>query len=246
MMWIIPLLIAVAALVVALIALLKAKRSVTEAHQHEQQLNQRIATLEHELSAMMDGAFGVASQLQKVESNLKSTVQQQEQLQQRDRGNLPYNDAVRRVSKGADVDELVEHCGLSRSEAELVTMLHKKSTDAEPAGSVLGRENRQDRAGSADTTDDQATAVGNSGSDASVSRESGVGKQEPVSTGNDADELGVSEHEQAPLFSGELGGDDFQQALEQAREFQNQFEAVEDKESGGPSKPSPKPPHKDS
>jgi len=83
--------------------------------------------LESELSAMMDGAFGVANHLQKVESKLKSTVQLQEQTQQRDMGNLPYNEAVRLASKGADVSELVEHCGLSRSEAELVEMLHKTS-----------------------------------------------------------------------------------------------------------------------
>ena len=116
--------IAVAAVMVVIVM---ANRSAREAKVSEQRLSKRIDVLESELSAMMDGAFGVANHLQKVETNLKDTVQRQEQLQQRDMGNLPYNEAVRLASKGAGVDELVEHCGLTRSEAELVEMLHKKS-----------------------------------------------------------------------------------------------------------------------
>lgn len=126
-MWIWPLAVALLSLIVAVVAIMMVKRSVRAAQENEQQLKARIEILESELSAMMDGAFGVANQLQKVENNLNSTVQRQEQIQQRDMGNLPYNEAVRLASKGADVSELVEHCGLSRSEAELVEMLHKKS-----------------------------------------------------------------------------------------------------------------------
>lgn len=126
-MWIWPLAVALLSLIVAVVAIMMIIRSARAAQENEQQLHARIEILESELSAMMDGAFGVANHLQKVESNLKSTVQRQEQIQQRDMGNLPYNEAVRLASKGADVSELVEHCGLSRSEAELVEMLHKKS-----------------------------------------------------------------------------------------------------------------------
>jgi len=116
--------VAVAAVAVAIVM---GNRSARELKANEQRLSERIEVLENELSAMMDGAFGVANHLQKVESNLKNTAQRQEQLQQRDMGNLPYNEAVRLASKGASVDELVEHCSLSRAEAELVEMLHKKS-----------------------------------------------------------------------------------------------------------------------
>ena len=116
--------IAVAAIVIAVVMnRLSARHLVSTEHQ----LSNRIAVLEDELSAMMDAAFFVASHLKKVEVHLKDTVQRQEQLQQRDMGNFPYNDAIRLASKGASVDALVEHCSLSRPEAELVAMLHKKS-----------------------------------------------------------------------------------------------------------------------
>lgn len=119
--------IAIVALIVAATAVVLAKKAAQRASEAELALQKRINRLENELSAMMDGAFGVASQLQQVEMNLKDTAQRQEQLQQRDLGNLPYNEAVRMVSQGSSVGELVEHCGLSRSEAELVELLYKKS-----------------------------------------------------------------------------------------------------------------------
>ena len=113
--------------VIAVTALLIACRASRLARANEQYLITRIDVLENEFSAIMDGAFGMADCLQDVETNLKDTVQRQEQLQQQDLGNLPYNEAVRLASKGASVDELVEQCCLSRSEAELVELLHKKS-----------------------------------------------------------------------------------------------------------------------
>jgi TolA-binding protein len=205
-MWIWLLGVALFSLLVAVAALMQAKRSAREAQDNEQRLNQRIEVLEKELSAMMDGAFGVANQLQKVESNLKSTVHQQEQMQQRDMGNLPYNDAVHRVSKGADVDELVEHCGLSRSEAELVEMLHKKSS---PPVIAEGEQ-------------EVATAPQYEQQKPEVTPE----KAFELQPGTDLEEeslepeLSQPEDDDEPLFSGDLGGEDFQQALERAREFQ--------------------------
>ena len=118
------------ALLLALVAVIMARRAVQRAQQQQQRLEQKIGRLEAELSAMMDGAFGVASCLQEVEMSLKDTARRQEQLQQRDLGRLPYDEAVRLAAKGAGVGELVERCGLSRSEAELVALLHRRSTCA--------------------------------------------------------------------------------------------------------------------
>jgi len=210
-MWIWLLGVALFSLLVAVAAFMQIKRSTREAQESEQRLNQRIEVLENELSAMMDGAFGVASQLQKVESNLKSTVQQQEQLHQRDMGNLPYNEAVRRASKGADVGELVEHCGLSRSEAELVEMLHKKSSPPvidEPDAAVPDVKSGPVAGGEAEQQNDWLQ-------DEQLEPE--AASKERVKT-----EYLQPDDDDDPLFSGDLEGDNFQQALERAREFQTQ------------------------
>lgn len=131
--------VAMVAMIIAVAAVIMAKNTARRTEAIEKALQEKIALLENELSAMMDGAFGVANQLQQVEMNLKDTNQRQEQIQQRDLGNLPYNEAVRLANKGASVDDLVEQCGLSRSEAELVELLHKKSpplVDVEYGSSV--------------------------------------------------------------------------------------------------------------
>jgi hypothetical protein len=106
---------------------------------------------------------------------------------------------------------LVEHCGLSRSEAELVEMLHKKSSppvidepatavpDAKPE-SVAGGEPEQQNDWPQDEQLEPETA-----------------SKEPVETA-----YSQPEDDDDPLFSGDLESDDFQQALERAREFQTQ------------------------
>lgn len=211
-MWIAVLTIALLALLLTGVSLALLQRRAREAQQREQRLLERIGVLENELSAMMDGAFGVASQLQKVETNLKSTVQQQEQLQQRDMGNLPYNEAVRRVSKGANVDELVEHCGLSRSEAELVEMLHKKAQPPIVAESVDAP------VGHRMTISEEELPQPDELADQWATAQPGENSERADAGEKSEDELGM---DNAPLFSGELGGEGFQQALERAREYQS-------------------------
>jgi len=90
-------------------------------------LEARIKTLEEEMSALMDGTFGMGDQLEQVKMDLKIAIEKQQQLDQRDLDSLPYNQAVRMAGQGASVDELVQQCGLSRAEAELVLLLHKQS-----------------------------------------------------------------------------------------------------------------------
>jgi len=148
--------VAIAAIIMAVVMNRRSARDITEI---EQRLGARMDILESELSAMMDGAFGVASYLQKVENNLKETVQRQEQLQQRDMGNLPYNEAVRLASKGASVDELVEHCSLSRTEAELVAMLHKKSPPSVVSNKHDDQRNEATYRPSDEPTDEQLNAT---------------------------------------------------------------------------------------
>lgn len=102
------------------------------------QSNRKLAELEHrlgeeirqqrnELSAILDGTLGVGKQVQVLSRDCKDLKERQQQLAQSDLGALPFNQAMRLVAEGADADQLVESCGLSRSEAELIFLLHKKS-----------------------------------------------------------------------------------------------------------------------
>jgi len=90
-------------------------------------LNERLQKLENQFSALLDGAVGMGDQLQRAQGELKVVRQHQDRLEQKDLGNMPYNQAVRLAAQGADADDLVSQCGLSHDEADLVVMLHKKA-----------------------------------------------------------------------------------------------------------------------
>lgn len=62
-----------------------------------------------------------------LEQRIALLSRQQEQLMLRDAETGPYFQAVRQAERGADVDELVDDTGVTRSEAELIVMLHGKS-----------------------------------------------------------------------------------------------------------------------
>jgi len=112
---------------VSTIALIMAISLKSRILRQEESAGARIDKLENELSALLDGNFGMGRQLHELQRDLKDTREKQQQLEQRDLGALPYNQAVRLVATGATVDQLVDQCGLSRSEADLIMLLHKSS-----------------------------------------------------------------------------------------------------------------------
>lgn len=59
--------------------------------------------------------------------HLKHTRERQDQLEQRETLSRTYDPAIQLAHKGADVDELISACGLSKGEAELIMMLHRNS-----------------------------------------------------------------------------------------------------------------------
>lgn len=63
--------------------------------------------------------------LTKLNQDLRYLRERQERLQLRGDNNASaYDQAIKLVQRGADVDELINVCGLSRGEADLVIMLH--------------------------------------------------------------------------------------------------------------------------
>ena len=99
-------------------------------HSTSQQLadyQKRLAAMENQLSAVLDGAVGMGDKMQSLAQQVRSTRDEQLQISQRDLGNLPFNKAVQLVEQGAGVETLVRDCGLSRSEADLVVMMHGKA-----------------------------------------------------------------------------------------------------------------------
>jgi len=114
-------------LLVALCAIIMVLRFRARLQGTQQELMECIAKLDQELAVLLDAGHGMGQQVRGLQDAVKETEQRLLQLEQRDLGALPYNEAVRMVANGADADQLVTQCGLSRAEADLVLLLHKRS-----------------------------------------------------------------------------------------------------------------------
>jgi len=103
--------------------------------QQEQLLSMQV--LQRDLRALANAAVGVGGRVLEIERQQRkrpSLVEvQQEQVQPQvsapiefyQSSSQPYEQAIRMVQTGASVDDIVNVCGLSKSEAELVSMMHR-------------------------------------------------------------------------------------------------------------------------
>lgn len=89
------------------------------------QAQKRIDSLSSNLSALCSGAVGVDRRLARLERNSRDLKSRQENFEAHGQVEQPtYGDAIRLVRQGASAQRLVEDIGLSRSEADLIVMLH--------------------------------------------------------------------------------------------------------------------------
>lgn len=88
-------------------------------HLHE------IQELQRDMRAITAAAIGVGERVLEIERRQRRLSERQEQLDIYDSANQPYEQAISMIKHGADVAELVEVCGISESEAELVALMHR-------------------------------------------------------------------------------------------------------------------------
>ena len=91
----------------------------------EEKLKQRCDDLGRELHAVSSGSFGVGRRLVACEQSLHSLQGAMEEMRLNDPLRVPYDEASKLVEMGADTDDLMNSCGISRPEAELVSALRK-------------------------------------------------------------------------------------------------------------------------
>ncbi|MCF6234876.1 MAG: DUF2802 domain-containing protein [Gammaproteobacteria bacterium] len=94
-----------------------------------QRLEERIKSLQSDMSALSLGALGMSQHLDAMSQKQQKIIEQQATQ----RASVPlvigdveklYQSAIVRVKEGASVDELISQCHLAREEAELIKMIH--------------------------------------------------------------------------------------------------------------------------
>ncbi|MFL1453242.1 DUF2802 domain-containing protein [Marinobacter sp. GN3S48] len=97
-----------------------------EIRQLQTRLKDRCDTLGRELHATASGSMGVGQRLVACERQLHELGGALDEMRQNDPLRISYDEASRLVDLGADIDDLMNTCGISRPEAELVSALRKR------------------------------------------------------------------------------------------------------------------------
>jgi hypothetical protein len=90
------------------------------------ELKTRCENLGRELHATASGSMGVGHRVVACERQLHELRGTLDEMRQNDPLRISYDEASRLVDLGADIDDLMNTCGISRPEAELVSALRKR------------------------------------------------------------------------------------------------------------------------
>lgn len=96
------------------------------------ELKLAVNELHDNFNALCSGSVGVGKRLGRLESKARQQAERQSRLEHKAPDLQSYGNAVRLANKGADMDELVDHCGLSRGEAELILFLNSQQQTQPP------------------------------------------------------------------------------------------------------------------
>lgn len=91
----------------------------------EHRMNQRGEDLGRDLHALSGSSMGMGRRLMETEKRLQQMQTTLEEMRQNDPLRISYDEASRLVELGADVEDLMNSCGISRPEAELVSALRR-------------------------------------------------------------------------------------------------------------------------
>jgi hypothetical protein len=84
--------------------------------------HENINIVREDLGALCNGSLGLGERLSNLESRFALLTQRQEHLELQEAPERSYKHAIKMVKRGADIEELMEDCGLARGEAELIVL----------------------------------------------------------------------------------------------------------------------------
>ncbi|GLQ32368.1 DUF2802 domain-containing protein [Litoribrevibacter albus] len=95
-----------------------------------QQVTEELALVLSEFKAFKSSSIGIGKKLMGLEKDLADTVEKQQDFEFQDPNSLPYTQASRLIQMGADAEDLVNSCGLSKAEAELLMLVNRQPLGA--------------------------------------------------------------------------------------------------------------------
>lgn len=91
-----------------------------------EQLRLQQQQLASDLAGFQKANIQMGEQLVALRDQLKRTQDRQQQIEQQDPQGVSYNQASRLVGLGASVEDLMQACGVTKAEAELLVKMHAR------------------------------------------------------------------------------------------------------------------------
>jgi hypothetical protein len=113
------------ALLLSLLAVALAGLAHLSMRRERARLAREAEVVRGDMRALVSAAVGVGERVMRLERQLTQLAERQDQLDLNDPAHQSYQQAIRMARRGSDMNELIEVCGLTRGEAELVAMLHR-------------------------------------------------------------------------------------------------------------------------
>lgn len=86
---------------------------------------QVIVDLQENINAICSGAVGLGEHMQVLEDRCRLLMSQQEKFELHESPDRNYKYALRMVQNGAQIEEVIEDCGIAQGEAELVLLANR-------------------------------------------------------------------------------------------------------------------------
>jgi len=114
----------------SLMAVLVSYSSYRKSELARAQVNDELARVLAEFKAFRSSSIGIGKKVMGIERELAETVEKQQDLEFQDPNSLPYTQASRLIEMGADAEDIVNSCGLSNAEAELLMLVNRQPLGA--------------------------------------------------------------------------------------------------------------------
>lgn len=97
----------------------------------EQQLQERFPRqFTDELTALNAGTIGLGGRFLKVEKDVQNLANEVGEMRSRMQQNSPYAQAIAMAQKGSSAQDIMELCGISQNEAQLIVIMHARQRQA--------------------------------------------------------------------------------------------------------------------
>lgn len=100
---------------------------------HIQAIEQKISERQssdhviNEITALNIGSIGLGGRFLKLEKELQALGTRLDEVHSQIQTNTPYGHAINLAQKGSSAKDIMELCHISRNEAELLIMMHRKN-----------------------------------------------------------------------------------------------------------------------